>query len=111
MPDIFFPRLEDMLFLRQPSAHWQVVELQTEPGGCYRNRTGDECLGPGFTKREELLLDEPRIEVIHKRIVYDIEREGDVAKERADAGTFSMMPFSMMPSTLPTLLPPTMLSI
>ena len=88
MPDIFFPRLEDMLFLRQPSAHWQVVELQTEPGGCYRNRTGEECLGPGFTKREELLLDEPRIEVIHKRIVYDIEREGDVAKERADAGYF-----------------------
>lgn len=76
-----------MLFLRQPSAHWQVVELQTEPGGCYRNRTGDECLGPGFTKREELLLDEPRIEVIHKRIVYDVEREGDVAQERADAGT------------------------
>ena len=70
MPDIFFPRLEDMLFLRQPSAHWQVVELQTEPGCCYRNRTGDECLGPGFTKREELLLDEPRIEVIHKRIVH-----------------------------------------
>lgn len=87
MPDIFSPRLEDMLFLRQPSAHWQVVELQTEPGCCYRNRTGDECLRPGFTKREELLLDEPRIEVIHKRIVYDIEREGDVAKERADAGT------------------------
>ena len=77
----------ESLFLRQPSAHWQVVELQTEPGGCYRNRTGDECLGPGFTKREELLLDEPRIEVIHKRIVYDIERKGDVAQERADAGT------------------------
>ena len=75
-----------MLFLRQPSAHWQVVELQTEPGGCYRNRTGDERLGPGFTKREELLLDEPRIEVIHKRIVHDVEREGDVAQERADAG-------------------------
>ena len=76
-----------MLFLRQPSAHWQVVELQTEPGGCYRNRTGDERLGPGFIKREELLLDEPRIEVIHKRIVHDVEREGDVAQERADAGT------------------------
>ena len=75
-----------MLFLRQPSAHWQVVELQTEPGGCYRNRTGDERLGPGFTKREELLLDEPRIEVIHKRIVHDVEREGDVAQECADAG-------------------------
>ena len=86
MPDIFFPRLEDMLFLRQPSAHWQVVELQTEPGGCYRNCTGDECLWPRFAKREELLLDEPRIEVIHKRIVYDVEREGDVAQERADAG-------------------------
>lgn len=77
----------ESLFLRQPSAHWQVVELQTEPGGCYRNRTGDERLGPGFTKREELLLDEPRIEVIHKRIVHDVEREGDVAQERADAGT------------------------
>ena len=76
----------ESLFLRQPSAHWQVVELQTEPGGCYRNRTGDECLGPGFSKREELLLDEPRIEVIHKRIVHDVEREGDVAQERADAG-------------------------
>ena len=75
-----------MLFLRQPSAHWQIVELQTEPGGCYRNRTGDERLGPGFTKREELLLDEPRIEVIHKRIVHDVEREGDVAQECADAG-------------------------
>ena len=75
-----------MLFLRHPSSNRQVVELQAEPGGGYRNSTGDERLGPGFTKREELLLDEPRIEVIPKRIVHDVEREGDVAQERADAG-------------------------
>ena len=68
----------------KPTTKWLIVEFKTRIRNCDAQRNNHSCYSDAFVKRVILLLDKPRVEQIHNRVVYDVERIRQITEEFVD---------------------------
>ena len=68
-------------FLAQPPSHRLVVKFQTKIGYQYIPYINAQGYSPRFPECKILVLNQPRIEQIHKRVMRDIKRERNISQK------------------------------
>ena len=67
--------------LCEPATYGLVIEFQAGVGERDVDRKDHNHRRPRCTERVELILDQPSVEEVHHRVMYDIQRIGYIAQE------------------------------